>query len=245
MAQPRKFTPHGERAELRKEVEKLKLEIQLQSDEIKGLKAEARSYQEELRRLQSEVQTYQEESRRLQSEVQTTGQQALQETLAGDIGKQVRLRYLEQHRYRMNRGIGKVGLERIKAGDRAAHRGRPVIDALLCLTRVMTDPKVYEDLYGVTPVQMVYLKDVAEVVEIASFHASLQSEDRMTYEFKAVFKRLCDMARSYASPADLRAGFCTNGTLQQLQAELQDRYDRIVAAHPRGQQRSPPSQYSR
>ena len=59
----------------------------------------------------------------------------------------------------MSRGIEKIGHERIKAGDYAAHRGRPVIDALLCLIGLMTDPKVYEDLYGVTLKQMLHLKE--------------------------------------------------------------------------------------
>ena len=231
MAQPRGFTPHGERAQLRREVEKLKMELQLQSDEIKALKTEARSYQDELRLLQSKVQTIE--------------QQAQQESLAGDIGKQVRLRYLEQHRYRMSRGIGKVGQERIKAGDRAAHRGRPVIDALLCLTGVMTDPKVYEDLYGVTPEQMLHLKDVPDIVEIASFHASLQSEGKMTNDFKTLFKRLSERARTYASPMELKEAFSEEGMdkiLQQLQAQLQDCFDKIVAASLRRQQRSSSSQ---
>ena len=223
--------PQGERIQLRREVERLNTELQLQRDEISALKTEARSYQDEVRRLQNEV--------------QTTEQQALQEALAGEIGKQVRLRYLEQHRYRMNRGIGRIGHERIRCGDRAAHRGRPVIDALLCLTGLMTDPKVYEDLYGVTPQQMQHLKDVPEIIEIASFHASLQSEGRMTDDFKARFNRLSELARTYTSPMELREAFkegSQDKVLQRLQAELQDRYDKIVAANPRGQQRNSSSQ---
>ena len=243
-------TPHGERTQLRKEVEKLKFEMQLQRDEIKSLKSEARSYQDELRQLQSQVATmekqalqarsYQDELEKLQNELPAMKQQALQETLAAEIGKQVRLRYLEQHRYRMNRGIGKIGHERIKCGDRAAHRGRPVIDALICLTGLMTDPKVYEDLYGVTPEQMLHLKDVPDIIDIASFHASLQSEGRMTNDFKTLFKRLSEVAKTYASPTQLREAFkegSKDKILHQLQAELQDRYDKIVATNPRGQQR--------
>ena len=256
MAQVRNLnTPHGERNQLREEVEKLKLEMQLQRDEIKSLKSEARSYQDELRQLQSEVATmqkealqarsYQDELEKLQSETPTMKRQAQQETLAAEIGKQVRLRYLEQHRYRMKRGIGKVGHERIKCGDRAAHRGRPVIDALICLTGLMTDPKVYEDLYGVTPEQMHHLKDVPDIIDIASFHASLQSEGRMTNDFKALFNRLSEKAKRYLTPMQLREAFkegSQDKILHQLQAELQDRYDKIVATNPRGQQRSSSSQ---
>ena len=220
--------PQGERIQLQREVERLKSEIQLQRDEIRALKIEARSYQDELIILNNKVQTVE--------------QQALQKTLAEEIGEQVRLRYLELYRQRIGMGIGKLSHERIRSGDRAAHRGRPVIDALLCVNRLITDTEVYKNLYGVTPEHMLSLKVVPEIIDIAGFHASLQSEGRMTKDFKAVFERFCDVARSYASPMELRAEFSGNQTLQQLQAELQDRYDKIVAANPRGQQRSSSSQ---
>ena len=223
--------PQGELIQLQREVEKLKSEIQLQRDEIRALKVEARSYQDELRSLNGKNQSQE--------------QRVLQETLAKEIGEQVRLRYLEQHRQRIGRGIGKLSFERIRSGDRAAHRGRPVVDALLCLNGFMTDAEVYKDLYGVLPEHMLRLKDVPEVVEISGFHASLQSERRMTKDFKAVFERFSKVARSYASPMELRAGFGGDRTLQQLQAELQDRYDKIVAANPRGQQQSSSSPHNR
>ena len=223
--------PQGERIQLQREVERLKTEIQLQRDEIRALKSEARSYQDELLSLNDKIQSLEEQS--------------FQENQTGDIGKQVRLRYLERHRQRMGRGIGKLSSERIRSGDRAAHRGRPVVDALLCLNGLMTDPEVYKNLYGVLPEHMLKLKDVPDIVEIASFHASLQSEGRMTTDFKAPFERFCNVARSYASPVELRAGFSGNRTLQQLQAELQDRYDKIVAANPRGQQQSSSSPHGR
>lgn len=116
---------------MRREIEKLETEKQLQQDEIRALKAEARSYQDELRSLNGKVQNLEK--------------QALLETPARNIGKEVRLRYLERHRQRMGRGIGKLGYERIKCGDRAAHRGRPVVDALICLTGLITDREVYPD----------------------------------------------------------------------------------------------------
>ena len=218
----------NELAQMRRQVEKLETEKLLQRDEIRALKSEARSYQDELRSLNSKVQ-------RLEG-------QALQEALAGDIGKQVRLRYLERHRQRMGRGIGKIGYERIRCGDRAAHRGRPVVDALLCLTGLMTDQDVYANLYGVSPEQMKQLKDIPEVIEIAGFHASLQSEGRLTNNFKALFGHFSTLAKGYASPTELRAAFSEDKTLQRLQAELQDCYDKIVAANPRGQQNSNPQQ---
>ena len=125
----------NELARMRGEIEKLETEKLLQRDEIRALKAEARSYQDELSSLTGRVQSLEE--------------QALQDAPATNIGKEVRLRYLERHRQRMGRGIGKLGYDRIKCGDRAAHRGRPVVDAVLCLTDLITDRGVYPDLYGV------------------------------------------------------------------------------------------------
>lgn len=169
---------------MRKEIDDLRTEKLLQCDEIRALKTEARSYQEELKSLNSKVKGLEA--------------QALQETLTGDIGKQVRLRYLERHRQRTGKGIGALGYERIKRGDRAAHRGRPVVDAMLCLTGLMTDREVYKDLYGVEPEFMRECKDVPEVVEITGFRASLQSEGRLTEDFQVLFERLIKKAKTYA-----------------------------------------------
>ena len=106
---------HDELAKMRGKIEKLEMEKLLQGDEIRALKAEAHSYQDELRLLNGKVQSLE--------------QQALQDTPATNIGKEVRLRYLERYRQRMGRAIGKLGYDRIKCGDRAAHRRRPIVDA--------------------------------------------------------------------------------------------------------------------
>ena len=222
---PRKDSDlQDELAQMRGEIEKLETEKLLQGDEIRALKAEARSYQDELTLLNGKVQSLEE--------------QALQETPAGNIGKEVRLRYLERHRQRMGSGIGKLGYERIKCGDRAAHRGRPVVDALLCLTGLIKDREVYPDLYGVNPETMKQWKDVPEMIEITGFRASLQSEGRLTRGFQVPFERLLEVTKTYFSSTELRAAFRENKTLQQLQDELQNCYDRIVAANPRERQDS-------
>lgn len=222
--------PQGERILLRGEVRRLRTENEQQSDEINALKSEAKSYKNQLERLRNQV---------------------LQETLAKEIGEQVRFRYLERHRQRMlrdsemGRGIGKLGYDRIRCGDRAAHRGRPVVDALLCLDGLRTDREVYEDLYGEIPEHMLKIKDIPNIVEIAGFHASLQSEGRMTKDFKALFERFSKATKTYASPMELKQAFSEGSPdkiLQQLQTELQDRYDKIVAANPRGQQQNSSSQ---
>ncbi len=217
-----------ELVQMRGMIEKLETEKLLQGDEIRALKAEANPYQDELRLLNGKVQSQE--------------QQALQETLAMNIGKEVRLRYLERHRQRMGRGIGKLGYERIKCGDRAAHRGRPVVDALLCLTGLITDRGVYPDLYGVDPETIKQWKDIPEMIEVTSFRASLQSEGRLTRDFQLLFERLLEVAKTYFSSTELKAAFREDKTLQQLQDELQNRYYRIVAANPRGRQ-DPSSQH--
>ena len=193
--------------------------------------------------MKAEVRSYQDELKLLNGRVQSLEEQALQETSATNIEKEVRLRYLERHRQRMGRGIGKLGYDRIKCGDRDAHRGRPLVDALLCLTNQITDRGVYSDLYGVDPATMKHWKDVAEMVEITSFRASLQSEGRLTGDFQVLFERLLEVAKTYASSMDLRAGFRDNKTLQHLQDEMQVCYDKLVAANLRAQQ-DPSSQHN-
>ncbi len=79
-------------------------------------------------------------------------------------------------------------------------------------------------------------KDVDEMVDVTGFRASLQSEGRLTGEFQGLFERLLEVARGYYSSVELRAAFGENATLQRLQGELQDCYDRIVAAKARERQ---------
>ena len=213
-----------ELAQMRRENEKLSMEKLLQADEIRALKAEVRSYQDEIRSLNSQVQTLEE--------------RALQETPARNIGQEVRLRFLEKHRLRIGRSIGKRGYERIKSGDRAAHRGRPVVDALLCLTGLITDREVYSNLYGVSPEIMRKWKDVPEITEITGFRASLQSEGRLTRDFQVPFERFLALAKTYLSLIELTAAFKEDKSLLRLQCELQNCYDKIVAPNPRGQQNS-------
>ncbi|KAL9610374.1 MAG: hypothetical protein Q9167_004914 [Letrouitia subvulpina] len=208
-----------ELAQMRKNIEKLEIEKLLQGDEIRALKAEARSYRDELESLSNKVQILED--------------QALQETAAGIIGKEVRLRYLEKRRQHRGSDIGQLGIERIKRGDRAAHRGRPVVDAFLCLTDLITDREVYLDLYGLSPEIMKRWKDVPEIIEITGFRASLQSEGRLTMDFQGPFERILQMAKIYTSPTELREAFRENKILQQLQHELQDCYDSVVAANRR------------
>ena len=220
----------NELAQMRDQIAKLETEKLLQRDEIRALKAEARSYQEELSSLNGIVQSLEE--------------QALQETPATNIGKEVRLRYLEKHRQRMGKNIGQLGYDRIKRGDRAAHRGRPVVDALLCLTNQITDRVVYPDLYGVDPATMKHWKDVPEMVEVTSFRASLQSEGRLTKDFQVLYERLLEGAKTFPSSMELKAAFRDNKNLQQLQDELQNCYDKIVAANLRERQIPSPQRNS-
>lgn len=146
---------HDRLARTTKAVEQLEMDKLLQRDEICALKAQARSYQSEISLL----------SRR----VQEMEAQARQDAPVTNVGRQVRLRYLELHRQRMGRPREEVDYDRIKCGNRAAHRGRPVVDALLCLTDSVHYDEVYIDLYGITPLVMKEMMDVPEVVEVSDF----------------------------------------------------------------------------
>jgi len=199
-------------------IDRFKLSNILLRDEVSSLKAEARAYCEEVASL----------SRRLQ----TLESQALQNEAALTVGREVRLRYLERYRQRMGRTIGKHGYDRIKAGDRAAHRGRPITDAIICLTGLMQDHEAYKDLYGVAPGEMREKMDVPEMVAVTGFRASLRSEGKMTDQFQRLFERLLEVARKYESPTELKRGFKDDKVLQQCHDGLQDCYDKVVAENP-------------
>ena len=221
MEVPRRPDANSQFIQMREEIQNLKIERQLQGDEVRALKAQAKSYQDEL-------QTLKEKLRLMKAE-----QELQEKAITTDIiGREVRLRYLEQHRKRMGKSIGDLGYYRIKAGDRAAHRGRPVVDASLCLAGLMTDKDVFPDLYGVSPKTMKKWRDVPEIVEVTGFHASLQSEGRTTAQFRTHFHQLLEVARTYCSSIDLRAGFKEDTKLQRLLGELQNCYDAIIAARP-------------
>lgn len=200
---------------MNEEIDRLKLSNILLRDEVSSFKAEARSYREEVTSLNRRIQAL---------EAQT-----LRDTPALVVGREVRLRYLEHHRQRMGRAIGKHGWESIKAGDRAAHRGRPMVDAILCVTGLMTDHEAYKDLYGVAPKEMVEKMDVPEIVAAASFRASLKSDGRMTDQFQKLFERLLEVAKKYEGPTELKRGFSDDKVLQRCHDGLQDCYDKIIA----------------
>jgi hypothetical protein len=198
------------------EVERLKMDKTLQRDEICSLRAEARS-------LQHEVSTLNRQIRDIKAEV-------LQDAPATNVGREVRLRFLELHRRRMGQGRRKFDEARIKCGNRAAHRGRPVVDALLCLTGLMDDDQVYIDLYGVTPRTAQKMMHVPEMIEVMGFHASLKADGKLTPEFRSLFERLLTSASMFSCPMELRTAFKEDKALQNCHSALQDCFDRIVAA---------------
>jgi hypothetical protein len=200
-------------------MEKTTLEKEFMRDEIRSLKAEARSYQKELEA---------SSPKRTVNELET-------------IGKEVRMRYLELHRRRMGRRTGDASLSHIKSGDRAAHRGRPLADARLYQNGDRSDPDVYENLYGITPKIMQKWRDIAAVVEIAGFRASLQSEGLVSDKFQRLFDQFLGRIEAYPSSTNLREAFMDDMALQREQHDLQACYDEIIASQPLGGRRNQPA----
>lgn len=194
-------------------VQQLRMDKILQRDEIYSLRAEARSFQKEINSLTCKT--------------QDMDAQTLQDAAATNVGREVRLRYLELHRQRMGKGTDKVDYDLVKRGNRAAHRGRPVADAWLCLTGLMRGDEVYIDLYGVTPLA------TQEMMAVLGFRASLHSEGRLTPFLQGLFERLLEYAAAYSSPTELRTAFEEEKALQYCHNVWQDCYDRIVVANHR------------
>ncbi len=137
----------------------------------------------------------------------------------------------------MGKSIGKVGYDHIKSGDRAAHRGRPFVDAWLYQTRQMSDQNVYKDLYRITPGEMWQWRDIPEVVEISRFHASLQSEYKLSNRFRALFDQFSKLLRRITLRQSFkwhsqRTRFCstskTNCKTAMMELLLQTLLDRAL-----------------
>ena len=160
--------------------------------------------------------------------IQDPETKSLRETPVKDVGQAVRLRYLERHRQKMGKPIGKAGYDHIKTGDRAAHRGKPVVDAWLYHTHQVSERDVYKDLYGVAPGTMQEWKDIPGIVEISGFRASLQGEGKLSDKFQALFDQFLEAAAAYSSPIELRMAFIEDKGLQRKQDQLQDCYDEVI-----------------
>ena len=217
------------------EMKKLVLEKELQRDEMKKLVLEKEQQRDEICALKAEARSYQEELRKSTLKVQDLETKGLRETAVKDVGQAVRLRYLERHRQKMGRRNGNTGYDRIKAGDRAAHRGRPVVDAWLYETHQVSDQDIYKDLYGVAPGKMQEWEDIPGIVEISGFRASLRGEGKLSKKFQSFFDKFLKAAEVYSSPIELQMAFIEDKGLQRKQDELQDCYDQIIAANPHRQ----------
>lgn len=62
--------------------------------------------------IQSLEKHHQDETTRLKGNIQSLRMQALENIHTGEIGEQVRLRYIEQHRQRIRGGIRELDYER-------------------------------------------------------------------------------------------------------------------------------------
>ena len=204
---------------LHSEIDRLQLSILLLRDEVAALKSESRSYQSELTSMQNRIGT-------LEAQIRS-------DKPILHIGKEVRLRFLERYRQRMGHAVGPGGYERIRAGDKAANRGRPAVDAILCLTGEMRYLEAYKDLYGLQPEEIKGKWNVPEMLAVTGFRASLQSEGKMTEELEGLFGQLIEVTRMYGTAAELEEAFKTNKVLQQLHDGIQHFYDKVIAENRR------------
>lgn len=201
------------------ELEKSKaLQNETHRDEIAALKAEARSYQSELETKTAQISRLEEQHH--------------EESWVREVGSEVRLRWLDHRRMRLGKRQNRAVADRIKSGDRAAHRGRPLVDAWLYKDAQIQDGTIYEDLYGVTWEKMLEWKDITEIVELCGFRASLQNNNKLSTKFEEHFRRLLELVGEYETPGDLKQAFRREKVLQKLEHELQDCFDGILAEGP-------------
>ena len=249
--------------QLNSEVIRLREERQTQYDELKSLKGTVRSLEDTITSLQDQLEAnkvlFAECSRELRAmkpedpydpdeipkldlRISELEAAALEGVKIKELGREVRLRFLESHRrYNMSSKSTSTpeSVDRIKAGNRAAHRGRPVADALLCVKGEFPDRAVYKDLYGVAPEDMAPrdLKgkhrgkgycDVPDMVRVTGFRASLKSEKACTSEFEDYFKKIIAELPKYDTTDKLRRALNEDKRLVYIQDKLAECFDKIV-----------------
>ncbi|MCJ1355571.1 MAG: hypothetical protein MMC33_005563 [Icmadophila ericetorum] len=235
-------------------IEALEDKNELQRDEIAWLKSEAKSYQQELANkatesekskvlqneadrdeiasLKSDARSYKAELDAKIAQIENLKERRQEESWVREVGSEVRLRWLDHRRMKLGKRQNKAVGDRIKSGDRAAHRGRPLVDAWLYEDGQINDGAIYEDLYGVSWMKIMKWKDIEEVVKLCGFRASLQSNNKLSTEFEDLFKRLLDLIEDYTTAEQLQEAFRHDKPLQRLEHELQDCFDAIVAKGP-------------
>ena len=123
------------------------------------------------------------------------------------IGRDVRRRYMEHCLEKRGRHIGQRGVEWIKSGDRAAHRGQPIADAMLCANDYERNKEIYMPIYGVPAKIMLAWRHVPKIVEVAEFRASMLADGKLSAEFKEDFERLVERVGLSTRARELEAKF--------------------------------------
>ncbi len=140
--------------------------------------------------------------------------------------------YLESYRRRIGLPPSDGGNDSLKSGDRAAHRGWPLVDAWLYETGQRKDAVVFKNLYRISFSLLIKWRDIPEVVEVCGFHASLKSDGTMTLRFQSLFNELFDAVAAHNRVEKLAAAFKQEKILLSKYGELQNCYDDIITANP-------------
>jgi len=213
---------------LRRRFATLSLENENFRDELGSLKADSRSKEDTIRELEQKIQRLEADIRLKEEDFRAREKKLLLDDQAAQIGKEVRIRYLEEYRRRM--GLKGIQISHIKAGNRAAHRGRPLVDALLYQSGERNDANVYVDLYGVDPEFVLRFKDVEEVVAVCGYHGTLKSDGQMQPKFEDAFRTFLDDVKNADNLDDLKVEFRGSSLLSRKHQALQSCFDEIIAA---------------
>jgi hypothetical protein len=155
-----------------------------------------------------------------------------------DIGRDIRMRFLTKVKKGNQQGPERE--EIIHAGSRAAHRGRPIADAILCVFGYFNDKGTYRALYGIDPEDMIPRSmtpyklgkgycHVEQMVTITSYRASLAGDNMVTLEFARLFDGLMKEVKEYDSIEELSRAFEKNPTVRMLENRITYCFDAVIA----------------
>lgn len=199
-------------------------------DEVRSLKADKISKEDTINLLEQRIRYLEIDIRSKEESLNVLKQKYPSTEQAVRIGKEVRMRYLEDHRRRM--GLKNVQLGLIKAGNRAAHRGRPLVDALLYESGERHDINVYADLYGVEPKFILMFQDVDEIITACGFHGTLKSDGQMQPKFEVAFRGILEDVKNRDDLEVVKVEFEGSSLLSRKYHALEACFDEIISANP-------------
>ena len=154
-----------------------------------------------------------------------------------EIGCQVRRRFLELYISKRCHSSSSQSSssssfipseEPIQRGKNATRRGKPLADAYLYRNGLVSHPKAFVDLYGISPDTLHRWREVREIVDICAFRGTLVVEGKLKPRFNRDFAEFLSLAGLETSANGLKNKLKDSGRLKGLLQRMDEMYDEVI-----------------